>query len=119
MANKPPNSRKLEFIRWLEEYQFQPYQQLLEEEGFDDLESLTLLSQEEIQELSTAIHMKLGHKKKFPVAIQNGREEIKRQKEEQAEKLKRDKLEQEEESAKLRREKERKEKQSFPRSSPD
>ena len=55
------------------------YQQALEEEGFEDVESLTLLTSGEIEELSTAIKMKFGHKKKFPVAIQKAREELKEQ----------------------------------------
>jgi hypothetical protein len=64
------------FLEWLHRNMLSGYQQSLEDQGFEELESLTLLTDEEINELSTAISMKLGHKKKFPVAIQQAREEL-------------------------------------------
>ena len=45
------------------------------------LESLISLSKEEIDELSTAIQMKLGHKKLFPRVIDEAREELNERKE--------------------------------------
>ena len=59
-----------------------PYQQALEAEGYEDLESLTLMTEEEIAELSTAINMKAGHKKKFAAAILKARREMKLEEEE-------------------------------------
>lgn len=48
-----------EFIDWLKRNKLIPYQQPLEDEGFEDVESLTILSSEEIEELSTAVQMKI------------------------------------------------------------
>ena len=45
------------------------YYTALEEEGYDAVGSLILLSAEEIDELCTVIKMKPGHKKRFPVVI--------------------------------------------------
>jgi hypothetical protein len=59
--------------------------------GFEDLQSLVLLSDEQISDLSSAINMKLGHKLKFAVIIREAREE----KEEQERKRKREKDERE------------------------
>ena len=56
--------------------------------GYDLLESLILLSQEEIEELSVSIKMKPGHKRRFPAAVQKAREEAKREEEEQDEQRK-------------------------------
>ena len=82
-----------EFLVWLKKHKLQAYYALLEEvilistldlvltitlskEGFDYLQSLTLLTTEEINELATTIGMKQGHKKKFPVLIQQAREQM-------------------------------------------
>ena len=51
------------------------YYAALEEEGFDAVESLILLSENDIGELCTAINMKRGHKIRFPVIIAKAREE--------------------------------------------
>ena len=51
------------------------YYAALEEEGFDAVESLILLSDKDIDELCTAINMKRGHKIRFPVVIAEAREE--------------------------------------------
>ena len=63
------------------------------------MQSLVLLSDEQIDELSSAIKMKLGHKLKFAVTVKTARED----KEEQERKAREDKEEQE---RKRRREKE-------------
>jgi hypothetical protein len=62
--------------------------------GYDLLESLILLSQEEIEELSVSIKMKPGHKRRFPVAVQKAREDM----QEQEEMRKRDKAKREKEA---------------------
>jgi hypothetical protein len=68
------------------------------------LGSLTILTPEEIDELSTAIQMKPGHKRRFPNVVKKKREEMEEQeekrqmqKEKQEEKLKREEAKQERE----------------------
>ena len=63
-----------DFQLWLEKYKMGSYYAALEEEGLDTVESLILLSEQEIDELCTRIKMKLGHKKRFPVVIAEARE---------------------------------------------
>ena len=75
----------------------------ISKEGFDDLQSLTLLTTEEIDELATTIGMKQGHKKKFPVLIQEEEQERRREKEKQR---REDTREEEELEEERRREKE-------------
>merc|ERR1711862_537835 len=94
---------------WLKKNKLQAYCESLVEEGFDDLQSLVLLTADGIDELSTAISMKKGHKMKFPVLILQAREQMdetmkkqKREKEEMEEERKREK-------ERKRREEERKE----------
>ena len=56
----------------------------------DSKESLVLLTEEEINELSSTITMKAGHKKRFPIEIRKAREEIQleeRRKEEEMEEI--------------------------------
>ena len=65
-----------EFIAWLTKTKLLSYQQSLEDEGYDSKESLVLLTDDEIDELSSTIMMKAGHKKRFPVEIRKAREEI-------------------------------------------
>ena len=116
-----------EFLVWLKKHKLQAYCAPLEEvilistldlvltitlskEGFDDLQSLTLLTTEEIDELATAIGMKQGHKMKFPVLIQQAREQMEELEEErrrEKEKQRREDTREEEElEEKRRREKE-------------
>ena len=76
------------FVAWLKNNMLHSYQQSLEDEGFEELEALTLLSPEEIEELASAIKMKFGHKKKFPVAISKAREEFRRIEKERNRKMK-------------------------------
>ena len=71
-----PATPHAKFIEWLKNNMLHSYQQALEEEGYEELESLTLLSEKEIDELSTSIKMKPGHRKKLPVAIKRAREEM-------------------------------------------
>ena len=81
-----------QFIDWLKRNKLISYQQPLEDEGYEELESLTLLTPEQIEELSVTIQMRPGHKVKFPVAIQKAREELdkrRKQKQEQEEKANR------------------------------
>ena len=65
-----------EFLHWLKENNMASYFAALEEEGFDAIENLTLLSEDEISELATAIKMKFGHKRRFPVIIKKAREDL-------------------------------------------
>jgi hypothetical protein len=59
--------------------------------GYEDVVSLTLLSDEEIQELAISLKMKPGHMKKLPFAIEKARDEMgkyqERRKREEDEKL--------------------------------
>lgn len=100
-----------EFIEWLKNNKFMPYQQALEEEGYEELESLVLLSKEEIEDLSTAIKMRPGHKKKLPVAIQSAREELEELKAKRKKLKQEQEKEQEEKAKKQEREKEEQEKE--------
>jgi len=102
-----------DFAEWLKKHKLLSYQQALEEEGFEDLQSLVLLSPEQIEELSSAINMKMGHKLKFPVTIQDAREDMKREKikrerekEEGEEQRKKEKVKREREEAKRERDEE-------------
>jgi hypothetical protein len=80
MDDDTPNGVEYEFVEWLKRNKLQSYQQALEELGYEELESVVLLNTEEVEALSSAIQMKAGHRKKFPVAIQNAREKMKREK---------------------------------------
>ena len=87
-----------EFLDWLKKHKLHTYKQALEDEGFEVLESLISLSEEEVDSLGTAMQMKMGHMKVFPLAIQKAREDIeeqekqrKKEKEEQEEQRKREK----------------------------
>ena len=64
--NTPANS---EFIAWLTKINLLAYRPALEDQGFDSKESLVLLTDDEIDELSSAVGMKFGHKKRFPFSI--------------------------------------------------
>ena len=92
-----------DFKLWLEKYKMGSYYAALEEEGYDAVESLILLSDEEIGELCTAIKMKPGHTKRFPVVIAEAREEEKKRR---MEKEKKERMEKEREENKERMEKE-------------
>ena len=83
----PANS---EFVAWLTKINLLTYRPALEDQGFDAVESLVLLTDDEINELSSAVAMKFGHKKRFPVEIRKAREEI--QLEEDLAKLQRDQV---------------------------
>ena len=71
------------FITWLKTNNLQSYQKALEEEGYDDLATLSVMTQEEIDELSTSIGMKPGHRRKLPLLIKKAREEEEEQDEKQ------------------------------------
>ena len=90
-----------EFIDWLKKNKLTSYQQALEDEGYEELESLTLLTPEQIEELSVTIHMRPGHKVKFPVAIQAARDELQKRKKQKQEQEK-----EQEEKAKRQKEEE-------------
>jgi hypothetical protein len=78
--------------------------------GLEDVESLTLLSQEEVEELSVSINMKLGHKRKLLVAIRKAREELEKlEKREKEMEEKREKEKAKRERAEAEREKEKRE----------
>jgi hypothetical protein len=65
-----------DFLNWLKKHKLQAYFSAFEDEGYDDLASLALLSEEEVEEFATSIDMKKGHKKKLPVVIQELREDM-------------------------------------------
>jgi hypothetical protein len=79
MENEQQNGDD-DFLNWLKQHRLNTYEQVLQEEGFESLLSLSELSKDEVEELSGAISMKLGHKKVFVVAI--NKERIRREKEE-------------------------------------
>ena len=69
----------LNFVEWLKHNKLQAYQQALEDEGFEELESLALLNDEQLEDLSSAIQMKLGHKLKFHKVLKKAREKMNEQ----------------------------------------
>ena len=79
-ADKEDITANSEFIAWLTKINLLAYRPALEDQGFDAVESLVLLTDDEINELSSAVAMKFGHKKRFPVEIREAREEIQLQK---------------------------------------
>ena len=54
-----------EFARWLKKNNLQTYRESLEEEGYDDLMSLSMIPSCEVDELCTTLKMKPGHKRKM------------------------------------------------------
>ena len=76
-ASEEGEQRDGDFSAWLENHKLHSYKQALAEEGYEGIESLTLLSDEEIEELSRSVNMKPGHKKTFPVAIEKARQGMK------------------------------------------
>ena len=50
------------FLMWLTKKKLHSYYKDLAAEGYDDLESLTLLTEEEINDLATKVSMKPGRK---------------------------------------------------------
>jgi len=98
------SSAKYEFVVWLKKNNLHSYQTALEEEGYEDLISIVLLNEDEIEELATAISMRPGHRKKLPVVINMVRKEMEREEEEQKEKYKREKEQETRERAKRERE---------------
>jgi hypothetical protein len=107
------SSAKYEFVVWLKKNNLHSYQTALEEEGYEDLISIVLLNEDEIEELATAISMRPGHRKKLPVVINMVRKEMKekteREEEEQKEKYKREKEQEEERHKRERAKREREE----------
>jgi hypothetical protein len=97
------SSAKQEFEKWLKANNLHSYQAALEEQGYEDLISIVLLSEEEIEELATAISMRPGHRKKLPIVIKEQEEKHKREKEQERAKRER---EEEEQQEKYKREKE-------------
>jgi hypothetical protein len=94
-----------EFIAWMKRNKLFAYQQQLEEEGqcydcllcnvflgakssfsigYDDLQSLALLADDQIEALSSAINMRPGHRLKFPFVIKELKELKEKQKRERA-----------------------------------
>ena len=103
------NERRRKFAIWLEQNNLQDYASAFEEEGFNDLAVLAELSDAEVEELASGLRMKMGHKKKLPIAIRNLKKkkdkEEKREEDEEDRRLKREQ-EEEEDRLKLRRAKE-------------
>jgi phage-related minor tail protein len=91
--NHEADSPHYEFLEFLQKNKLQSYRQALENEGFEMLASLLSLNADETNELSTAISMKLGHKRMFGIAV----EEARKEKDEQEQKRKREKSKQQKE----------------------
>ena len=58
-----------EFAQWLEENKLTAYLPAFEEEGYDRLDILLSLSEEELEEPATTLKMKKGHRIRFPLAV--------------------------------------------------
>ena len=63
--------KRQKFSVWLVENNLLDYASAFEEEGFNDLAVLAELSDAEVEELASGLRMKMGHKKKLPIAIRN------------------------------------------------
>jgi hypothetical protein len=61
------------FSQWLTDNKYESYRLALEEEGYDDLEALTMLTDDGLLKLAERANMKAGHKLKFPRAVQKAR----------------------------------------------
>ena len=101
------DKNKKTFQLWLQKYSMGSYFAALEEEGFDAVESLILLSEKDIDELCTAINMKRGHKIRFPVVIAEAREEASEKDNEKKIAKEQERREKEELEEERRREKEK------------
>ena len=66
-----------DFAVWLRRNNIHIYQESFADEGYDDLESFSLIPAEEIEELCKAVKMKPGHRRKMPGLVDRAREEIK------------------------------------------
>ena len=67
------------FAQWLRRNNLHSYQEALADEGYDDLESFSMISSEEIEELCATVQMKPGHRKKMPALVDRAREDFKRE----------------------------------------
>ena len=74
-----------DFAQWLEENKLIAYLPALEEEGYDGLDILLSLSEEELEELASTLKMKKGHRIRLPLAVNKAAEERKKQKKREAE----------------------------------
>ena len=63
---------------WLEANYLQSYLEALKQEGYDDLLSLSMLPEDEVDELCTALKMKPGHKRKMPALVRRLKHDMKR-----------------------------------------
>ena len=86
-----------EFGGWLKKNTLHAYQEALAEEGYDDLASFSMITEDEIEELCASVKMKPGHRKKMPMLIDKAKREleVKEQIEEAERKRKMRKLEEE------------------------
>ena len=66
------------FVKWLTRNNLQNYQQALEAEGYDDLYSVSVIPEDELDELCLTLKMKPGHRRKMPMLINKLRREIER-----------------------------------------
>ena len=67
-----------DFGRWLEDNRLQGYLVGLEDEGYDDLEVLTLLSNQELNKLAKRLNMKPGHQIKLTAAVERATAAVQR-----------------------------------------
>merc|ERR1711865_7727 len=63
-----------EFAQWLEENKLTAYPPAFEKEGYDGLDILLSLSEEELEELASTLKMKKGHRIRLPLAVSKARQ---------------------------------------------
>ena len=78
--NMLSSSRTDVFVGWLKRNNL-PYQRELAEEGYDDLESFSMIPEDEIDELCRTVKMKTGHRRKMPALVARAKDEVKRERE--------------------------------------
>ena len=71
-----PGEAAKEFVRWLEENNLDYYQEALDKEGYDDLESFSMIPDEEIEQLCDQVKMRPGHRRKMPALIARAKEDF-------------------------------------------
>ena len=57
------------FRQWLEDNSYLDYRAGLEEQGYDGLDVLADLSDDELMELAASLKMKPGHRRRLPLAV--------------------------------------------------
>ena len=63
------------FVGWLKRNNL-PYQRELADEGYDDLESFSMIPEDEIDELCETVKMKAGHRRKMPALVARAKNQV-------------------------------------------